>query len=420
MVPAASNTLVPVQPEERIAILDVLRGFALFGILAVNLPWSATSDYTWAAGLKPFPDWWDKTAEWIVNTVFAGKFNAIFSFLFGIGFTIQLTRAADRGGNVTATYVRRMAILFAMGLVHELLIRSGDILHMYAILGLVLLAIRRVSDRTVLILALVAFLIPTARSAYSAITHEPWSIPRESMPARHAEAMRVYQSGTYAEQVALRYHEIVESYGFIRELRGEVLGYFIVLVTILFGFYVGRKRIIQELPRHTAWIKRVMLWCGLVGVAAAAGRATIMAVIEPTGRASLLSFLAGFLYALQRPPLCLFYVAGIALLFLGSARCRRLFSPLATVGRMPLTNYLMQSVITAILFYSWGFGLYGRMGPAACLALTIVIFAVQVVYSRWWMARFRFGPLEWVWRGATYGRFPPLANEPPTRGAAVA
>ncbi len=113
-------------------------------------------------------------------------------------------------------------------------------------------------------------------------------------------------------------------------------------------------------------------------------------------------------FTIQRPLLCLFYIAAIALLSLKSERWRKLFSPLAIVGRMPLTNYLMQSIIFTTLLYSWGFGLYGRLGPAACLGLTAVIFAVQVLSSRWWMARFRFGPLEWLWRGATYGRFPEL------------
>jgi uncharacterized protein len=405
---ASATALTPVQPEERIVVLDVLRGFALLGILTVNLPGAASSGYAWAAGLDPFPAWWDKTAEWIVDTFFSGKFNSIFSFLFGLGFTIQLTRASERGANVTSVYLRRIGILFAMGVAHTLLIWNGDVLHMYALLGLVLLAIRRVSDKTVFALILAAFLLPGARSAYSAITQEPWPVPRESMPARYEEETRIYQSGTYMEQAGLRSRQMAEAYGFIRQFRGPVFFYSSLLMTMLFGFYVGRRRIIQDLPQHTAWIKRVMVWCFAIGLGAAAGGATLFLLLEPTGRSSMLGFLAGMLFTIQRPLLCLFYIAAIALLSLKSERWRRLFSPLAIVGRMPLTNYLMQSVVFTTLLYSWGFGLYGRLGPAACLGLTAVIFAVQVLYSRWWMARFRFGPLEWLWRGATYGRFPAL------------
>jgi uncharacterized protein len=409
---ASTNTLTPVQPEERIFVLDVLRGFALLGILTVNLPGAASSGYAWAAGLDPFPAWWDKTAEWIVNTFFAGKFNSIFSFLFGLGFTIQLTRASDRGASLISTYLRRIAILFAIGVVHTLLIWNGDVLHMYALLGLVLLAIRRVSDKTVFALVLVALLLPGARSAYSAITQEPWPIPRESMPARYEEETRIYQSGTYVEQVGLRYRQMTEVYGMITQLRGPVMFYSSLLLTMLFGFYVGRRRIIQDLPQHTAWIKRVMVWSFAIGLAAAAIGATLFLLLEPTGRGSMLGFFAGMLFTIQRPLLCLFYIAAIALLSLKSERWRTLFSPLAIVGRMPLTNYLIQSVAFTTLLYSWGFGLYGRLGPAACLGVTAVIFAVQVLYSRWWMTHFRYGPLEWLWRGATYGRFPALRPVP--------
>ena len=405
---ASSNALTPVQPEERIVILDVLRGFALLGILAVNLPGAASSGYAWAAGLQPFPAWWDRGAEWIVDTFFSGKFNSIFSFLFGLGFTIQMTRAAERGGAVAPVYLRRIAILFVLGIAHTLLVWNGDVLHMYALLGLVLLAVRRVSDRTVFALIVVALLLPGIRSAYSAITEEPWPIAREQMLPRYQEETRIYQSGTYAEQVALRYRQNVEGYGFITQLRGVAMFYFSLLVTMLLGFYVGRRRIIQDLSQHAAWIKRIMLWSVTIGLAAAAAGATIFAMMEPTGRASMLGFVGGMLYTIQRPLLCVFYIAGIALLFLKSERCRRLFAPLAHVGRMPLTNYLMQSIIFTTLLYSWGFGFYGRFGPAACLALTAVIFTAQAVYSRWWMARFRFGPLEWLWRGATYGHFPAL------------
>jgi uncharacterized protein len=405
---ASTNALTPVQPEERIVVLDVLRGFALLGILTVNLPGAASSGYAWAAGLDPFPAWWDKAAEWIVGTFFAGKFNSIFSFLFGLGFTIQLTRASDRGANLASVYLRRVGILFAIGVAHALLIWNGDVLHMYALLGLVLLAIRRVSDKTVFALVLVALLVPAARSAYAAVTAEPWPIPRESMAARYEEETRIYQSGTYVEQVGLRSRQMAEAYGFITQLRGPVMFYSSLLLTMLFGFYVGRRRIIQDLPQHTAWIKRVMVWCFAIGLVAAAGGATLFLLMEPTGRSSMLGFTGGMLFTIQRPLLCLFYIAAIALLSLKSERWRTLFSPLAIVGRMPLTNYLMQSLIFTTLLYSWGLSLYGRLGPAACLGLTAVIFAVQVLYSRWWMARFRFGPLEWLWRGATYGHFPAL------------
>jgi uncharacterized protein len=258
------------------------------------------------------------------------------------------------------------------------------------------------------------------RGAYSAITQEPWPIPRESMPARYEQETRVYQSGTYVEQVEQRYKLLTEVYGFTAQLRGPVMFYSSLLLTMLFGFYVGRRHIIQNLPEHIPWIKRVMVWCFVIGFLAAAVAATLFLFIQPTGRASMVGFFGGMLFTIQRPLLCLFYISAIALLSLKSGRARRLFSPLAIVGRMPLTNYLMQSIIFTTLLYSWGLRLYGRVGPAGCLGLTAIIFAVQVLYSRWWLARFRFGPMEWLWRGATYGHLPALRAEPSGAAAPVA
>ena len=172
---------------------------------------------------------------------------------------------------------------------------------MYALLGLVLLAIRRVSDRTVFALVLAALLLPGARSAYSAITQEPWPFPRESMPARYEEETRIYRSGTYAEQVGLRSRQMTEVYGLTTQLRGPVMFYSSLLLTMLLGFYVGRKRMIQDLQPHIGWIKRVMVWCLAIGLSAAAIGATLFQLMEPTGRGSMLGFFAGMLFAIQRP-----------------------------------------------------------------------------------------------------------------------
>src|SRR5688572_26292852 len=143
--PAAS--LTPLIPEERIVVLDVLRGFALFGILVMNMsafnrPWSS-----WAMQPRMFQGTVDLAFEFMKSTLFAGKANAIFSLLFGLGMAIQLNRATDRGGTMIPMYLRRLAVLFAIGAAHAVLVWHGDVLHIYAVLGLLLLAVRRVSDR---------------------------------------------------------------------------------------------------------------------------------------------------------------------------------------------------------------------------------------------------------------------------------
>ena len=154
-------------------------------------------------GSRSFPAWWDKAAEWIVNTFFSGKFNSIFSFLFGLGFTIQLTRASERGAHLTSVYLRRIGILFAMGVAHTLLgLGWRRTPHVCAPRARAARASPRFRSNGVRP-GFGGAALPGARSAYSAITQEPWPFPRESMPARYEEENRIYQSGTYAEQVEL-------------------------------------------------------------------------------------------------------------------------------------------------------------------------------------------------------------------------
>jgi uncharacterized protein len=169
--------------------------------------------------------------------------------------------------------------------------------------------------------------------------------------------------------------------------------------------------VLENVATNAAWIRKATAWCLGMGIVAAAGFATLSAIRRPTGRPTVSGFITGLLFHLNRPLLCIAYVGLIALLF-QRERFRRLVQPFAIVGRMPLTNYLAQSVLATTLFYSYGFGLFGKVGPALGLLITAAIFIVQVVYSSFWVARFRFGPLEWLWRGATYGKLPPLRAKP--------
>ena len=127
----------------------------------------------------------------------------------------------------------------------------------------------------------------------------------------------------------------------------------------------------------------------------------------PTGKPTLLGFTTGVLFSLNRPLLCVAYIAAISLLF-QRERFKKVLLPLASAGSMPLTNYILQTVLATTLFYSHGFGLFGQVGPALGLVIALILFSFQIVYSRAWLAHFRYGPLEWLWRGASYGKLPPL------------
>ena len=190
--------------------------------------------------------------------------------------------------------------------------------------------------------------------------------------------------------------------------------------TLVIGFIAGRRRFFQDIPGHLPIIRKITWWSGGIGLALAAAFATGRLLATRGGdRINALEVVTPVLYVLNRPILCAFYM-GVIVLLAQRPVWRAAMSPLASVGRMPLTNYLMQSVIATTLFYGYAFGLYYRIGPAVGVLIAFAIYAVQVAYSAWWMARFRFGPMEWLWRTLTYGKAPamlapaapPLAGTP--------
>jgi uncharacterized protein len=404
--------LAPLPPEERLVVLDVLRGFALLGIIVMNLPGYSAPWSAWMLDPRLFPGRIDRAAEFGMTLLVEGKANSIFSFLFGLGLTIQMQRAGGRGRSLTPVYLRRLAGLLVLGVAHGLLVWDGDVLQVYAVIGLLLFALRRAPDRVIVGFIGFFLLLPIARSAWGLYTQEPRSHAIAYYVALVHEHLRVFSRGSYAEQLAARALYWKEAYLFMRELHGITWAYCSFSVTMLLGLLAGRSGVLSDVKANAPRIRRIMIGCMGLGFAAAAAMATLQAVEPPpTGQPTLFGFCEGLLYHVSRPLLCLGYTGAIALLC-QRARFQRLFAPLAIVGRMPLTNYLMQSVIATTLFYSHGLGLYGKVGPALGLLVSAAIFAVQIIYSRWWLGRFRFGPLEWLWRGVSYGELPPL------RGAA--
>lgn len=400
------SSLTPVSPEERIPLLDVLRGFALLGIIVMNMPGFNTPGPSWSLEPRMFPGFADRAADFVASVIFAGKANSIFSFLFGLGLTVQMHRAEARGQRIAPLQLRRIAVLFTIGAAHGILLWNGDVLHSYAVLGLLLLAVRRMPDKVISGIIALALVAPVTRSAYALWTHEAPFHPRPYWIALAHEEMRIFSVGTYAEQVGVRLKNYAEGYSAIVRVQGMMWWYVSLTVTMLLGFYAGRKRILEDVAGNIAWIRKATWWCLGLGLAASAGFSLLVALRErPPDGPTVRGFFIGLLFNVNRPLLCIAYVGVIALL-LQKDRFRRVLQIFEAPGRMPLTNYLMQSAIATTLFYSYGFAMFGKVGPLVGVGISIAIFAAQVVWSKWWLARFSFGPLEWLWRAATYGTLP--------------
>ncbi len=405
----------PVALSERIQVIDTLRGFALFGILLVNMHLFSHPVQELLIGYDDVGPLLDRVAAWGIQVLAESKFYPIFSFLFGLGFALQIQRAEERGASFVPLYLRRLFILLLIGLAHAAFVWVGDILVLYAVLGAILLLFfRKRSPRTLLVwagvflavsvllpaglsgLALLAKLTPAGAAEVSAGFAESDT----GLRADAAQAALVYATGSFAEITVQRLSDLRLMYSVAIFLAFNAFAMF------LLGLYAGRRNIFRNISAHTPLLKKIFWWGLALGVSSSLTHALVSHGPEfalPTW----LDVLADSARTLGAPVLALSYIAGLTLLLQHDAWRARL-EPLAAVGRMALTNYLLQSLIATTLFYGYGFGLFGQVGPGLGLLFSIAIFALQIPLSVWWLRHFQYGPVEWLWRTLTYLRWQPI------------
>lgn len=411
--------VAPVQQAERIQIVDILRGFALFGILLVNMPLFNRPFQTILFPADPAAPWLDRGAEWLIHFLGEGKFYALFSLLFGLGLTLLMGRIEGRGGRFVPIYLRRLLVLLGIGLIHAFLIWVGDILILYALIGFLLILFRKARPRTLLIWAVILLAIPLLFSLGStalvavgrmvpdgaAQMDQAFAQAEAGYVADLARAYQVYAGGTFAEITGQRIYD----YSTLGLISFWALG-FNVLALFLIGVYFGKRQIFHDLAAHRPLFRKLLIWGLLIGIPGNALYATLimnLSRFEP----SWALVPAVVAQGIGAPLLTLAYLSALALLASAPAPGRRL-KVLAPVGQMALTNYLLQSIICTLLFYSYGLGLFGKVGHAAGIGLTLVIYLLQIPFSNWWMKRFRYGPAEWLWRSLTYLKRQPLKRSP--------
>lgn len=411
---------LPVDQSERLTLVDALRGFALYGVFLSNsFVWFSgrnllPREQSQALGAPPLEQVVTVLYQFFVNQ----KFVTIFAFLFGLGFSIQLTRAEARGASIVPLYLRRLGVLLGLGLVHLFGIWMGDILHMYALLGFGLLLFYKRTDRTLLVwvallMGVMPVLVPTliryvpvllhgsqaAAEAVKASQAHDAALRAQLLTALSSDSLWTTQQGnaSYVSQTLFQHPRIL-------------LWMSLIFGRFLLGLLAGRHRLLHDVERHRPLLRRLVLW-GLVlgtlltGPSLVIGRLRAWGVWTPPDNYGM--SLIGYIQEVGFLPMGAAYVALFALLF-QRERWRRVLGVLTPVGRMALTNYLTQSVVSLCVYDGWGLGLIGRVTPSACVAVTLAVFALQVVLSHWWLARFRFGPAEWLWRSLTYGRAQPM------------
>ncbi len=397
--------------RERIALLDALRGFALFGILLVNIEdwsgWSALAEQNPALG-KSEGGWWYKFFR---TTVLEGKFYTIFSFMFGLGFALQLSRLSQRGANGVAIYRRRVLVLLAIGVIHMTLIWEGDILTLYAILGLLLPLLHGWSDRALVRGAIILLLLPIPGYALvHALSIQPdlgldlpgnWIFQALGGELGAEKGWRARQDwGSLAawnlSGLPFRIGSFFESWRIPK-----------VLALMMLGLWAGRRLVGGRLLEDQRLLRHVVLWGLLIGIPANIGYGLIGGLEQDE---FIRGLAATALYAIGVVPLGLAYAAGFVLLW---GRASKVLGVLAWPGRMALTNYLMHSILGVVIFYGIGFGLFATLPPLGFLGIGLAIYVAQIAFSRFWLQHFAQGPMERLWRRLTYGaRDPGMVSLP--------
>ena len=404
--PAPPEPLRPVSTSERVDTIDILRGLALFGILAANIRGFAGPPITYFMPHLFWTAMHDRIAQAFIDTFIQGKFITIFAFLFGVGFAVQFERASARGAKFGWTYSRRLFVLLLFGLAHGLLIWFGDILLIYALDGFLLLLFRKRRDKTIVIWAVILLsIMPLVMTAGFVASRLGVKMPDLTPTAEAiANAADTYANGTWLAIEKHRAQDAVKhNWGFAPILLWQVLGVF------LLGVLAWRKRVFhpapESLPRY-----RTAMWWGLAVGTAGNVTLTLARWSDPSPMPKTwLAYLTVPVMVVCVPALSLGYVCFVILICQDEqwrARLRRF----GAVGRTALTNYLLQSVIGTLIFYSYGLGFFGA-GPAVLLPLTFLIFAAQLYASSWWLTRYRFGPVEWLWRRLTYKGPLPMRRE---------
>ena len=404
--------VAPTAPTEREPVLDVLRGVALLGILLINIEYMRSAGFYDAfVGVEPSTTLADRIAQFGMGWLAAGKFLSMFAILFGVGAALIADRALRAGRSPRRLLARRYGLLVAFGLVHMVLLFPGDILFLYGLTGLALLPFVRRPARSVLRWGV--GLVVTMTLLWAALTaaiafapappadHEGVVAQQEMFEGFQDQAVAAYTEGTYLDVIgANAVQSAVLQVGQIVMLPW-ILGLF------LLGFAATRSGMVTDLAANRPMLRRlatvglgvglpVNLLLGPVGPLW--GGATLEQGVDNPGMLVIIAAVQ----LLGAPLLAVGYLAGAALLTLRFGVPRRL----AATGRMALTAYLSQSVLALVVFA--GFGLYGTLGSAQALLVVAGIWVALLVACPVWMRHFRYGPVEWLWRTATYRQRQPM------------
>src|SRR5699024_11056404 len=385
------NTAEPLQKSERMMWIDAARGFAILGIFVVNIG-AFSAPYFLYGGEK---DAWshaiDQFTHVMIDIFFQASFYTLFSLLFGFGLQILKERLITKGIAVSPFLFRRLIILMMFGMIHAFLIWHGDILLSYGIIGLFFMAFIYRSDRAILLWG--TLILGSSVFLYTVMLYNVRAFLGGANTSGIHRAETYYASNDWF--VIL--DQNLNDWLYANSIFSYVLLGTTLLPLFLIGMYLARKRWLHNPSQHrkrlwAAWVVSLIVFIALKMGPYLNGNPEWFSYTQDNvgGAASALFYLFSITLSAQ------------------SIFGKKLLKPFSFVGRMSLSNYILQSLICFILFYGVGFGLYGSVRPIEAMGIVALVYTLQVFVSKWWLAKYRYGPLEWLWRSLTYKQKQPL------------
>ncbi|MCB2220629.1 MAG: DUF418 domain-containing protein [Bacteroidetes bacterium] len=380
----------PVHSRDRIISIDILRGFALFGIILVNVLGFNASFFDFGGFYSRLPDDYQQHFYNIYISLTADKFIFLFSFLFGYGIYMQYQRFRERQQSFVRFFTRRMIILAIFGMGHIVFLWAGDILFLYAIAGFVVLGLRRLSTFMQIVLAIFFYFFIGLW-----LTLDVWIALPDAMSSTCTECLEsakvIYARGTYLECLQLRLHE----YAAFRNINAF---YYMpkIIGVILFGFIASKYSLHDSIVQNRGKWSFMLLIVGSVGMLIYFG---LDKIIDFNSSFANAVYMTGYEFM----NVCI--ASGYLLIILLVASFKpvaKLLQPIAFMGRASLSNYLMQSLILSVIFYGWGFGFFGQMQVTRLVFIAFWVYVLQVVINVIWFRFYNQGPLEKLWRSWSY------------------
>ena len=412
------QTLTPVQTNEREIFMDVLRGFAILGIFIANLNgFSWYSEQAKAVGPFLLPEW-DHKMNFLHHLFIEGKFYSIFSLLFGWGIALQIKRGMAKGVDAVPTVRRRLLFMLLLGFIH-LLIWPGDIVFFYALLGFLLLPLRKFSNKALLVsggllilspilLYGLKMLFPVLNTPADLMGGAGMQLTGSMLNIKSEEEfMNVMNNGTWWDVLKSDIGGIFFRYShlFFVSRISKVLGMFLI------GYVIGRTDFYKNIMQHKKLLYYVIAVGIIVGLPANYFLAHYMStamldyfMLKEKGMYQTIA------YALGVAPLAMAYV-GLFMLSFQTAAGKKILSVLAPAGKMAFSNYIIQSLIGNFIFLGAGLGYMGKVGPVYYTLFGVAVFIIQVILSTAWLKYFNYGPVEWLWRSATYKKWQPFRKQ---------